>query len=544
MRLAAALLAVALIGSACTRDTGAGSNAGGRVNSFTIPHELRYATTEDVAGLNPHFYPQGVVGLLSELTMAYLVRWDEHNNPIPELATEVPTKANGGVSPDGLTITYHLRHNVKWSDGAPFTADDVVFSIKTVLNPANNEVGRTGWDKIASYKAVDPYTVVIRMHSQYSPFVIVFFSTAGGNPCLLPKHLLEQYANINNVPYNAKPIGIGPFKYERWDRASQVVMVPNPLYWRGLPKLHKIIFKIIPDRNTTLAQLRGNELDMWWPLPGAYMAQVQALAPYTVLRQPGYIYNHVDFNIQRPRVSDLAVRRAVLLATNRVYLKDTIGHGIGTVQDEVAPKTSPYFNPSTGTTPFDLKAAAAELDKAGWKVGADGIRAKNGVELNLDLATTTGAPEVDQEIELMRSDWKKVGIGLNVRHYPPPMFFAPAADGGVVYGNNWDIIFFAWTADSMGDFSSIYGCKTIPPNGQNDLRWCNPIAEKAIEGFFGDFDRAAQTKDDWIVMAQLEKDVPTFVLSVREDDWALNKDLKNFHPNNVTPFDNMMDVDI
>src|SRR5580693_2364904 len=91
---------------------------------------------------------------------AYLIKWDEHNNPYPELATQVPTQANGGVSKDGLTITYHLRKGVRWSDGAPFDADDVVFSTNVVLNPATNEVGRLGWDQIAKVDEPDKFTVV------------------------------------------------------------------------------------------------------------------------------------------------------------------------------------------------------------------------------------------------------------------------------------------------------------------------------------------------------------------------------------------------
>ena len=233
--------------------------------------------------------------------MAYLVKWDEHNQPYPELATEVPTQANGGVSKDGLTITYHLRKGVRWSDGAPFDADDVVFSTNVVLNPANNEVGRLGWDQITKIDEPDKYTVVYHLKKPYSPFVETFFSTAGANPCILPKHLLAQYPNINHVAYNSLPIGIGPFKYERWDRAQEIVLVPNPLYWRGQPKLKEIIFKIVPDRNTVLSQLQAKEIDMWDLVPGAYLSRVQAIPGVSVLRQPSYFFNHLDFNTTASR---------------------------------------------------------------------------------------------------------------------------------------------------------------------------------------------------------------------------------------------------
>lgn len=177
--------------------------------------------------------------------MAFLIRWDEHNRPVPELATTVPTQSNGGISRDGRTITYHIRRGVRWSDGAPFDADDVVFSTAVVNNPANIEAGR-----------------------------------------------FDQILRINNVPYNSLPVGIGPFKFARWDRGKQVVLLANPLYWRGRPRLDKIIYKIVPDREALVAQLAAHKVDLWYQFNGAYLPRIQALNGYTIFRQPSYAYNH------------------------------------------------------------------------------------------------------------------------------------------------------------------------------------------------------------------------------------------------------------
>src|ERR1700687_4175033 len=131
---------------------GALPNAGGRANPWTPPHVLTISDGGDVNTLNPHFGQSAAVANLSELTMAWLIKWDEHNKPYPELATEVPTQANGGVSKDGLAITYHIRKGVRWSDGAPFDADDVVFSTAVVNNSANNAkanalLDQAGWSR-------------------------------------------------------------------------------------------------------------------------------------------------------------------------------------------------------------------------------------------------------------------------------------------------------------------------------------------------------------------------------------------------------------
>jgi peptide/nickel transport system substrate-binding protein len=538
----AACCAAAAVLCACTK-TGGVSGRGG-ANAWTQPHVLRFADAGDVNTLNPHLGQFADIGYLSSMTQAYLIKWDEHNRPYPELATQVPDQANGGVSKDGLTIIYHLRRGVRWSDGAPFNADDVVFSTNVVNNPANNEVGRLGWDQITKIDEPDKYTVVYHLKKPYSPFIETFFSTAGANPDILPKHLLAQYPNINHIAYNSLPIGIGPFKYLRWDRAQDVVLVPNPLYFRGTPKLKQVIYKIVPDRNTVLAQLQAHEIDMWDLVPGSYLARAQGLPGMSIVRQPSYFYNHLDFNTQRPAVKDPVVRAAIRLALDRRTLRDKIGRGVGIIQDVTTPKNAPYAVTSIPPVPFDIARANALLDGDGWVRGPDGIRAKNGVRLALDYATTAGSPDVDEGIELERAWFKEIGIDISVRHYPPALMFAPLQQGGIVYGNKWDIIGFAWLNDAIGDYSAILSCKSFPPNGQNDLRWCNPRAQAAMDALFAHYDQTQRNGDVLVLQQELVKDVPMIVTSLREDIFAYNADLKDFHPNAITPFDNMMDVDI
>ncbi|MBV9270821.1 MAG: peptide ABC transporter substrate-binding protein, partial [Candidatus Eremiobacteraeota bacterium] len=508
----------------------------------------------DVHSLNPVLNQQTTLGLMASLTMAWLIKWDHNNNPIPELATEVPTQANGGVSKDGLTITYHLRKGVKWSDGQPFTADDVIFTTKQILNPANNITTRLGWDRIAKMDEPDKYTVVYHLSKPYSPFIETFFSTVGANPCILPKHLLDKYPNINNVPYNSKPIGIGPFMYKEWQRAAKVVMVANPNYFRGQPKLKEVDFMIVPERNTVFTQLQSKELDMWYGVPGTFLArmgwdpskgsELPQLAGFTLLKYPAYYFNHMDFNISRPALKEPAVRQALRYAVDRATLREKIGHNLGYLEDQPVAKVAPYYDPGIHLTPFDLKKAVQILDAAGWKPGADGIRQKNGVRLALEFATSSGTPDADQQIELIRQWWKSIGVDVSVKHYPASLLFAPYAEGGVVYGGKWDVIFFAWGEDAIGDYSSIYACESIPPNGQNDPHWCNPAANKAMHDLYTHYDQADRNKDVSVLLREFDKDVPSIVTTGREETWVHNTDLKNFNPPPVAPFDDFMNVDI
>ena len=540
----ACVLGTLLAFSACTKaPTGGATAPGERVNAFTKPHLLTMADAGDINTLNPHLGQVVDVGYISQMTMAWLIKFDQQNRPYPELATEVPTQSNGGVSKDGLTITYHLRKGVKWSDGAPFDADDVVFSTNVVNNPANNEVGRQGWDQIVKIDEPDKYTVVYHLKKPYAGFVESFFATAGANPCILPKHLLAKYPNINNVPYNEKPIGIGPFKVDRWDRQQQVVLVANPLYFRGRPKLDKFIFKIVPDRDTLLAQVQAHEIDMWAQAPGHYIDQLKAVQAYTILRQPSFIWDHLDFNLTHPAVHDPIVRQALRFATDRATLLRKVSHGVGILSETPTPPTAPYYH-AEPLVPFDLAKANAMLDQDGWKRGPDGIREKGGVRLVLDWATTAGSQDADEQIELIRADWKQVGVDINLRHYPPALMFAPNSQGGVVYGNKWDVISFGWSNDAIGDYSTPYGCQSFPPNGQNGARWCNPKAQAAMDALYTHYDQEQRNRDVAQIVDQMYKDVPFIILKTREELYAYNKDLKNFHPNNVSPFDNMMDVDI
>lgn len=541
MRIRAALAAALLFLAGAWAWHRAAASPQQRSNHWTTPHVLTISDAGDPNTLNPHLGQSAPVANLSEMTMAWLVRWDERNRPYPELATEIPTRENGGVSANGLTITYHLRKGVRWSDGAPFTADDVVFSTNAVNNPANNEAAR--FDQVSRVDEPDKYTVVFHLKTPYSTFVESFFSSCCANPSILPKHLLARYPNINNVPYNDLPVGIGPFRFERWDRGKQVVLAANPLYWRGRPKLDEVIYKIVPTRDALLQQLHEHKVDMWYQFGGAYLRRIQSIPGYTVTHQPSYAYQHLDFNLGRPSLADKAVRTALRLGLDRRAILAKLANGIGVVQDSAAPVTAPYYA-DLGTTAYDPSKANAVLDAAGWLRGANGIRSKNGIPLSLTVAVASGLSDTDKELAYVGSDWRRLGVDLRIKHYPGAMMFAPARQGGILYGNDWDVAVFAWAADPMGDFSGIYGCSAFPPAGQNNLRWCDRTAQRAMDALLAHYTQRERNADVRTVMERFIQDAPSIVCAIREDLFAYNSDLKNYRPNNVTPFDNMMDVDI
>ena len=544
MKRALATVLAALLLAACAKTGNVASTSGGAgaPNAHTIPHTLRIGDTQDFDTLNPHLATAITLGNLSQLTMAYLVRYGADNRPVPELATEVPTEKNGGISANGLTITWHLRRDVKWSDGAPFDGDDVVWSTNAVNNPANNEVGRDGWDLITKIDEPDKYTVIYHLKKPYSGYLPTFFGSAGANPCILPKHILASLPNINNAPYNAKPVGIGPFRYTEWARGDHVTMEANPYYWRGEPKIKKVVFKIVPDRNTLLTQLQTGELDMWTFVPAAYVARASALPNLAHTRGPSMVYQHVDFNTTHPALKERAVRAALRLALDRPTLVRKVGHGIGIVQESPLSPASPFYEPPPPLTPFDLTKANQILDQAGWKRGADGVRAKNGVRLMLDWATTTGSPDGDTRIELIRSTWKSIGVAIDVKHYNSALFFQLGT--GILYGGKFDVTAYGWQMTPDADLNPYNACDLMPPNGQNVTRLCDPKLQRVLQQ-----EKTAYDEDKRkAVIAQaldiIQTDVPYVVTYVTEDVHAFNKDLTGWHPNNTTPFDDFLNVDI
>lgn len=539
-RRVVALLILGLFATACTKLT---THAAGTRHSYTIPHTLRFAASEDLVGLNPMTNAQSTLGYLSQLTMAYFFRGNIKSEPVvPELVTEIPTQANGGISPDGKTMTFHLRHGVVWSDGAPFNADDVVFTTKLILDPKTNVIGRDGWDHIVKIDEPDTYTVVYHLRAPYGPYAETFFSSVGANPAILPKHLL-QGKNVNTDPYNALPVGIGPFRYKAWKRGDSVEIVANPRYFRGVPKLHEIVYREIQDRNVVLEELRTHEVDLWIPVAAHFINDVRSIPNVQVHLAPSFTFDHLDFNLSHPVVADPMVRRALEMAIDRPLLLAKIRYGVFDLSESVVPPVSRYHE-NLPFVKFDIAGANKLLDRAGWVRGADGIRTKNGMRLSLDFATSTGSPDVDTQNELIRSWWKQLGVDLEIKHYLSSLFFALASDGGIIYGGKFDVIVFAWSAGPGMDLQNLYSCDAFPPNGQNDPRYCNKNVSRNIETARLTYDPAKRIPEIRYEQEHIARDTPIVVMDARNDIAAFNDDLRNWHPSSLTPFDDMMNVDI
>ncbi len=382
----AAFFAVAMITtmvvSGCTK-VGTSTGQGHNGNPWTVHGVLRWAGVAEPDNMNPLLGTQQIEADLSMFWAGYLFNWNDQNQFVPELATEVPTLGNGGISPDGLTITYHLRKGVKWQDGPPFSADDVIFTWQAIMNPRNNVQTRLGYDIVSSIDKKDDWTIVVHLKKRWSPFIDTFFTMSSTPYPIEPKHILGDLPSINQSPYNVKPVGTGPFIVQEWQKGTIIKMTANPNYWRGPPKLKEVDYQIIPDETTILTQLRAHEVDMEYIAPASQTPSFKDLTGYHIYLTPFTQYRQIALNLTNPILSDVRVRQALAYGINQPELIETISHGVNMEGNTDQPPFLWAYNPNTKKYPHDPVEAGKLLDEAGWTLSSDGYRYKNGKRLEL-----------------------------------------------------------------------------------------------------------------------------------------------------------------
>jgi len=542
-----ALLIAATILAGCTRSLGsAGSPSGpGTRHSWTQPGVLRIASLGDPDSLSPLIGTFQVDVDLSMFWAGYLFNYDDRNQLVPELATIVPTLANGGIAKDGRTITYHLRRGVLWQDGATFSADDLVFSWHAVMNPNTNVQTRTGYDDIRAIDEPDKYTIVVHLIRPFAPFVNSFF-TMGATPYpVYPKHLLAQYHDLNHISYNSKPVGTGPFIVSEWHRGQTLRMVANPHYWRGPPKLREVDYTNIPDENTLVTSVRTHEIDLWYNASATNYPAASHIAGTRALLTPFTQYSIITFNTRRPIVSEEAVRRALALATDRKHLIDVVTFGVQIPGDGDQPAFSWAHDPTLRSIPFDLARSRATLEAAGWKGGPDGIRTKNGQRLHLDLATTSGDALGNRVAVLLQADWRSAGVELDIRTYATAMMFANYSAGGILQAGRFDVSQSSWVNGIDPDDSTNVTCAAIPPNGQNIARYCDREVDDQERIALGSFDQDVRKRAYARVQQILVDRVPQITRWFARRFDVVNVDLRNYRPAHaVTTFWNTWEYSI
>ena len=441
--------------------------------------------------LNPFLAVQTASRLVRELTIEGLLDADPDGNFVPQLAAEVPTVENGGISEDGLTITYRLRDDVTWSDGHPFTSRDVKFTWEAVMNPGNAVNSQSGYDQIESIETPDDQTVVVTFSELYAPALSLFSIPDG----ILPAHVLEGQS-MADAEYNRTPEGTGPFVVTEWRSGDSIVLDRNPNYREaGKPILDRIVFKIIPSREVGIAQIRSNEIDVLWDLIESQIPEFQALEGVDLQVVPSSNVEYLGLNLSadfdpanpHPILSDARVRQALAMAIDRQPIVDELLFGM----TEVA--TSPiglgWAAPEgLGLPPYDPAGAAALLEEAGWvDSDGDGIREKDGQPLSLEITTPAGSQLRELTEQILQEQFRAVGIDLVINNVPAATLFGNWQENGKLKRGDFDIVMDTWGPDLDPDafLSTLFSSDQIPTEanggeGWNFFRLVDPELDAAI----------------------------------------------------------------
>jgi len=506
------------------------------------PHVLSFNYDEDdIADLNPFLETAAPILPLTELTGAEFVRFDTFGRPVPDLVTEIPSKANHGISPDGRTITWHLRHGLRWSDGKPLTAADVLYTYRVATDNGNNIVLRQPWDRM-TITAPDDSTVVFHFKKPYALFLGDYFATQT-NTAILPEHILGPGTKINQAAYNGLPVGAGPFRYTAFNRGDSIVMEANPYYWAGRPKLDKIIYRPITNENTAFIALETGDLSLWELINGVLSQRVRTLPKKAVAIAPGGIVSGIFFNTRRPVVADRRVREALRYATDQMTMVDKIAFGAGLVQRSVIPANLPDYLPLP-LIPYNPKRAAALLELDGWKLGPGGIRRKNGVSLAIELAIPGEYAPSANMANILRQDWGAIGVRVNTHVWSDASFFAPSSSGGVLQTGKFDAALLSQGGTYYADVSQYFACASLPPNGFNIVRYCNPKVDALNAKYEQTFDPRERKKISGEVQRLIDADVPVIVTYQRLFVSAFDDRLRGFHPGTFAAFGNPLELDI
>lgn len=476
---------------------------------------------------------------------SWAVRYDSKSRPYPDAVSEIPTVANGDVSKDGLLLKYKLRHNIKWQDGPPLTCNDLRFTWQVVMNPHNNVVTTDGYKDIQSIDCSNPFVAVIHMKRLYAPYLQQLWSVNGNAP-ILPEHLLAKYndakGSLNSAPYNALPVGSGPFKVVAWNRGQDVRMEANPNFYLGKPKLQTVIYKIISDENTEETALLSHDIDMLALGTGMKWPRYAELAAdpkngLTAIRVDSFAFSHIDFDLDHPIVNDRNVRVALAYATDRKEIIDKILHGSAIpAETDQSPTLSWAYTNDIQHHPYDPEKAEAMLEADGWKAGPDGVRVKNGQRLEFTLSTQVESNAGKAIQTVLQREWRQVGVQADIKNYPTSQFFDNSTNG-ILQGRHYDVATFSWLAAADPDDNAIYSDNNLAPHGQNAMMWRNAVASAAMADALQTLDRNRRKADYKIVQQQLAIDVPTIVVDFARFPFVYNDDLKGFDPSPViSPF--------
>ncbi|MDD5382238.1 MAG: peptide-binding protein [Candidatus Margulisbacteria bacterium] len=416
---------------------------------------LRFSLGGEVSVLNPILSTDTVSSAVEGVIFTGMVTFNESLEPVPDLAK------SWDVSSDGKIWTFHLRRDVKWHDGVPLTADDVVFTFNSILDPKVNSVRRSDYiidGQPIRFKAVDKYTVQAILPKPFAPFLIHAAMS------IIPKHLLAG-KDINTAAFNRKPVGTGPFIFKEWQTGDHVTVVRNPNYYLGKPLLKEIIYKIIPDENSALVALEAGEIDEAGIPPKDY-TRMKAVKGINVYESDVLLYTYLGFNLANPKFTDKRVRQALAYATDKKQLVNLILRGLGTPAYAPSAPISWAYSDRVPKYQYDPEKAKKLLKEAGVK------------DLEFTILVNQGNKEREKAAVILQQQYKKIGVKVKIR------VMEWSAILKIVNANkdpkDFEAVIMGWSLGLDPDGYSIWHSSQYP-QGFNFIKYKDPLVDKLLE---------------------------------------------------------------
>jgi len=485
--------------------------------------------TQEPVNFNPLLYVNSGTEEVPEACM-FDALWDVNHlgEFIPNLAAKVPTLENGGISSDGKLWKIELKKGIKWHDGAPFNAKDVEFTYQTIINPKVAIRSRSGFDLISDFKIIDDYNVEISLAKPFVPF-----AWAWQKMHIVPHHILSKVPDINTAAFNMNPIGTGPYLLDKRVAGSHMIYKRNPDYHRGQPAIETVVHKFIPDQTVAYTQFKTGEIDVFGlhGVPPERFEEAKTLLNRDSLKTPQPWVEFIYFNCGKPQFKEKIVRQALYLACDKEKWINDVQYGL-------PPRTLSYLHPSHWAynskikdPGFNLKKAAEMLEGAGWKIGSDGIRQKDGVKLKFTMSTTAGAKAREQAEAMVQANWKEIGVVMEIKNMPASVVW-----GEYTTKSQFDTLMVGWepTVGMDPDYTARCHSKQIPVKhgvGSNYVQYENLELDKLLEQgvLISDMAKRKEVYDK--IQEILHEDVPFAPIFAYVFIYGKKSDLKGYEVN-------------
>ncbi|MBP7738802.1 MAG: peptide-binding protein [Spirochaetes bacterium] len=392
------------------------------------------------------------------------------------------------ISPDHLKFRFYLKKGIVWSDGAAFTADDVVYSYNRIMDPkVSSSQLKVYYIDIKSCKKIDPYTVEF-IYSRPYYLALIF---CGGMP-IVPKHIFDNGADFNTHKNNRFPVGTGPFRFERWDTGKNIILVRNERYRGPKPEIRRVVYKIIAEGSVALQMLKKGEIDLMGVRDIEWVRQTNSKKFTDNFYKLKYFmptFSYIGWNSQRPFFSDRRVRLAMTHLINRKEILDKLLFGLGEIV------TGPFYifgkanDPAIRPWPYDPERAKALLKEAGWiDHDGDGILDRDGKKFSFTFTISSGSKFTERLVSILKEDFARAGIDMDINRYEWAVYLDK------IQSRNFDATSLGWSdPDFQDDPYQIWHSSQIK-GGSNYIGFSNREADLIIEKARVEFDEGRRNR--------------------------------------------------